>query len=145
MMKPLPCLHPALCKYTFYEKKDLEGEVAGEGGFFAGGGGKENKSQLSHPGLSPHYRHIIFPHCRIIIPSCSQSGTISPWIIDFRLWTETWEGMGSWEMGEGRGEVHRKEGGVGETLILSGKKPGQLLQWSLGRTAMVVHRHRARF
>lgn len=33
-------------------------------------------------------------------------------IIDFRLWMETWEGMGSWEMGEGRGEVHRKEDGV---------------------------------
>lgn len=25
--------------------------------------------------------------------------------------------MGSWEMGEGRGEVHRKEGGVGDDLI----------------------------
>lgn len=53
---------------------------------------------------------------------------------------ETWEGVGSWEMAEGRGEAHRKEGGVGgwlnevkdskdfrhwrQTLILSGNKAG---------------------
>lgn len=29
---------------------------------------------------------------------------------------ETWEGVGGWEMAEGRGEAHRKEGGVGGWL-----------------------------
>lgn len=114
------------------------------------GRGKKKTKESTFPSWAePTLYTYIFPHCRIIIPLSSQYKTISPPVIDFRFWMETWEGVGSWEMEEGRGEAHKKKCGIRgwlnevkeaktfrhgrQTLILSGNKPGQLPQQSLGR------------
>lgn len=80
-------------------RKDLGVGVARKGGVFADGGGKrKQQSQLSHPGLSPHYKQT---HSSTLENNNPFIRPVWNLIIDFRPWMESWEGVGSWKMGWG--------------------------------------------